>query len=191
MSKYKAGDKFVCEIKEVINCERATLYRSNFNTLVFDDYGLDRLPKYEEPDNKEGYKKGCKDTWGMVKEIGLMAYSEKIETFGYADLSMILEIYGPKEAADLLMAYKKEKQEINYGDEVKHPSGHTGIVVHVNHDKSEIRVYWKESFNTAIFKLNARRENSLIVKTGRNFADKLSALLNEIGGNDGKEETDS
>lgn len=45
MSKYKVGDKFVCEIKEVIKCERGTLYRSNFSTLVFDDYGLDHLPK--------------------------------------------------------------------------------------------------------------------------------------------------
>ena len=45
MSKYKVGDKFVCEIKEVIKCERGTLYRSNFSTLVFDDNGLDNLIK--------------------------------------------------------------------------------------------------------------------------------------------------
>lgn len=188
MSKYKKGDKFICEIKEVINCERATLYRSNFNTLVFDDYGLDRLPKYVEPDNKVGYREGCADTWGMVREIDLMPHSKKIEIFGYADLLSILDTYDPEEAAALLVEYRvdKEKQEIKYGDEVKHPSGHTGIVVHVNEHKLSMRVYWKE---TRI--VNGYEKGEGIEKTGRNFADKLDALMNEIGGNDGKEETDS
>lgn len=186
MSKYKKGDKFICEIREVINCERATLYRSNFNTLVFDDYGLDRLPKYVEPDNKEGYRKGCADTWGMVREIDSMPNSEKIKIFGYADLLSILGIYDPEEAAALLIEYKedKEKQEIKYGDEVKHPSGLTGIVVHVYCDGLAIRVYWKETCTISRYE-----KSNGIEKTGRNFADKLSALLNEIGGND--EEADS
>lgn len=50
MSKYKAGDKFILEIREVIESERGTLYRSNFSTLVFDDYGLDNLPQLSEED---------------------------------------------------------------------------------------------------------------------------------------------
>ena len=50
MSKYKVGDKFVIEIKEVLEneTERGTLYRTAFSTLVFDDYGLDHLTKLPE-----------------------------------------------------------------------------------------------------------------------------------------------
>lgn len=51
MSKYKKGQKFIIEIKEVIESNKGTLYRTNFSTLVFDDYGLDSLeqikPKFE------------------------------------------------------------------------------------------------------------------------------------------------
>ena len=45
---YKVGDKFIIEIKEVLSSDKGTLYRSNFSTLVFDDYGLDKLQKYNE-----------------------------------------------------------------------------------------------------------------------------------------------
>lgn len=48
MSKYKVGDKFIIEIKEVMDSDNGTLYRSNFSTLVFDDYGLDKLEQLEE-----------------------------------------------------------------------------------------------------------------------------------------------
>lgn len=52
MSKYKVGDKFVFEIQEVLETEtgRGTLYRTSFNTLVFDDYGLDHLTKLSDKD---------------------------------------------------------------------------------------------------------------------------------------------
>ena len=71
MSKYKVGDKFVCEIKEVIECERGTLYRSNFSTLVFDDYGLDNLIKL--PDDIITKLKEREDD-KKIKEGDVVAY---------------------------------------------------------------------------------------------------------------------
>ena len=49
MSKYKVGDKFVIEIKarQYVPFEGAKYYINGFNTLVFDDNGLDRLERYE------------------------------------------------------------------------------------------------------------------------------------------------
>ena len=46
---YKKGDKFTVEITEVLTGEDGkTVYRMNdFSSLVFDDYGLDRLEKVE------------------------------------------------------------------------------------------------------------------------------------------------
>lgn len=53
----KAGDKFIIEIGEVFKttgtymaygCEEESLYRvKGFNSLVFDDNGLNKLEKYE------------------------------------------------------------------------------------------------------------------------------------------------
>ena len=55
MSKYKVGDKFIVEIEEIYNGnlakheEHMHLYRiKGFNSLVLDEYGLDKLQKYEE-----------------------------------------------------------------------------------------------------------------------------------------------
>jgi hypothetical protein len=74
MSKYKAGDKFVIEI----GAERLgdpILYRiKGFNTLVFDDNGLDRLEQVNGGPTlrdayDEGYKKGLRDAWGCARII--------------------------------------------------------------------------------------------------------------------------
>lgn len=54
MAKFKKGDQFKITINEVIESNNGTLYRADFSTLVFDDYGLENLekitPKYEEGD---------------------------------------------------------------------------------------------------------------------------------------------
>jgi hypothetical protein len=49
MYKYKAGDKFVIEIEEVIETQGKTLHRvKGFNALVFDEYGLGMLEQIKE-----------------------------------------------------------------------------------------------------------------------------------------------
>ena len=67
--KYNIGDKFVIEIESIVFCHSKPLYKiKGFNTLVFDDNGLDRLEKTNSPtmfevgdvitygsDNIEGY----------------------------------------------------------------------------------------------------------------------------------------
>lgn len=60
MSKYNKGDKFVIEIDEVFNNgsfgEKGMLYKvKGFNTLVFDEYGLDKLTKMPRSESEEVY----------------------------------------------------------------------------------------------------------------------------------------
>ena len=73
MSKYKTGDKFVIEI-EAERLGDPILYRiKGFNTLVFDDGGLDRLERYDDEkasaDYNAGYERGLADAWECVKSL--------------------------------------------------------------------------------------------------------------------------
>lgn len=49
-SEYHPGDKFVIEIESVIPSDGGTLYKiKGFNALVFDDFGIGKLERYEKP----------------------------------------------------------------------------------------------------------------------------------------------
>lgn len=49
-SKHSPGDKFVIEIESVITAGGGTLYKiKGFNALVFDDFGIGRLERYDKP----------------------------------------------------------------------------------------------------------------------------------------------
>lgn len=73
---YKKGDKFVIEIDDIMTgCDSKILYRiKGFNSLVFDDYGLEQIGKLvngvdsfsRSLGRREGYEEGFKD--GVEKE---------------------------------------------------------------------------------------------------------------------------
>lgn len=73
---YKKGDKFVIEIDDIVTgCDSKVLYRiKGFNSLVFDDYGLEQIGKLVDGvdsfsrslGRREGYKEGFED--GVEKE---------------------------------------------------------------------------------------------------------------------------
>ena len=136
MSKYKVGDKFIVEVKEVLNDEllynTENLYKiDGFKTLVFDDYGLDKLQKYEEEviatkfyekgrqealeevQNCEsyGYEKGLNDAWELVKKICGMTRQDLYEIFKIEDayLADILDDNTYQEAIAKIEAYEESK----------------------------------------------------------------------------------
>ena len=141
MSKYKVGDKFVVEIKEVLNDElpydTENLYRiDGFKTLVFDDYGLDKLQKYDKyAENlernhevlkifEEKYNKGLNDAWELARKLVLSVSDGGISIkdfeiiFGAGlDYKDILKIMTPQEALAKIEAYEKS-QQIQVGDVV-------------------------------------------------------------------------
>lgn len=135
MSKYSVGDKFTVEIKEVIESEKGTLYRSNFSTLVFDDYGLNSLPKYDELAERlelidelkqDEYNRGLSEGWELAKRIclypanGGASVEWNKNVFGLTSCVSIMTTFSPQQALERIRAYEKEriKPEFNAGDVV-------------------------------------------------------------------------
>lgn len=125
---YKVGDKFVIEIERVSppvdrNREKDALYRvKGFNTLVFDDYGLDKLEKYENNVVTKTYEDGLNDAWKVLKHIqsGELSSKEIMDIWGMNDLTFVncfAQKYKPQEALEILEAYEKS-QQIQVGDVV-------------------------------------------------------------------------
>ena len=134
MNKYKVGDKFIVEIKEVMDSDNGTLYRSNFSTLVFDDYGLDKLQKYDKyAENlernhevlkifEEKYNKGLNDAWELARKLELnecdggFSNDTIAKTFG-CTVYDTFRLFTPKQAITKIEAYEENK-EIKVGDVV-------------------------------------------------------------------------
>ena len=134
MNKYKVGDKFIVEIKEVMDSDNGTLYRSNFSTLVFDDYGLDKLQKYDKyAENlernhevlkifEEKYNKGLNDAWDLARKLELnecdggFSNDTISKAFG-CTVYDTFRLFTPKQAIAKIEAYEENK-EIKVGDVV-------------------------------------------------------------------------
>lgn len=134
MSKYKVGDKFIVEIKEVMDSDNGTLYRSNFSTLVFDDYGLDKLQKYDKyAENlernhevlkifEEKYNKGLNDAWELARKLELnecdggFSNDTIAKAFG-CTVYDTFRLFTPKQAIAKIEAYDENKA-IKVGDVV-------------------------------------------------------------------------
>ena len=91
MSKYNAGDKFIIEIGEEYETSMKFGLEENspvelfkikgFNSLVFDDNGLDKLQKYEEEViATKFYEKGLQDAWELTRKIMV---DDKFAVFGH------------------------------------------------------------------------------------------------------------
>ena len=70
----KQGEKYIIEIERVLCCtdkmgikEFAVI--KGFNTLVFDEFGLKRLQKYDGT-TKEDYRQGFMDGWNVRTNEG-------------------------------------------------------------------------------------------------------------------------
>ena len=140
---YKVGDKFIIEIKEVLSSEKGTLYRSNFSTLVFDDYGLDHLQKYDEVGHKlelidelklAEYNRGMNDAWKVLKHIqsGELTEKEIRDLWGLdiiAFANYFTEHYIPQHAIAKLEAYEKSKEQICVGDVVSNPNFGEAVIL--------------------------------------------------------------
>ena len=133
MSKYKVGDKFIINIKEVLESEKGTLYRANYNTLAFDDYGLDGLQKYDalqerlelidelkQSEYNKGMNDGRNEAWELAQKLefdeidGGMSIDECGKIFE-CSVYDVFKYYTPQEALAKLKAYE-EQRNIEVGD---------------------------------------------------------------------------
>lgn len=145
MSNYQVGDKFVIEIEEICGCEERnalavphTLYRAKgFNSLVFDEPGLDKLERLDGDyvnENfgelqDEAYAAGLNDAWELAKKIVLTVGDGGIEEDKLKELFdlpsikrpsyWIFKECTPQKALAKIEAYEKESEEIKVGDVVE------------------------------------------------------------------------
>ena len=189
--KYNIGDKFLIEIDSEY-CKYDTLggFKTNqslyrikgYNSLVFDEYGLDKLEKYQEQNTNEtynkayndGYDNGLKDFLDVVYRIvapdtagGL---SEKtLRTLFSGTCGFPSKILNHYSAKDIIKIIKDYEQEIRIGDEVT--AYNYNIIVTELHDNniSGIDLYGN------IFTYTPDQ----CVKTGKHY-DKFISLLKEL-----------
>ncbi len=184
MSKYHLGDKFIVEVKEVLESNNGTLYRSNFSTLVFDDYGLDKLQKYDEIDHRGGlidelkqaeYNKGLEDAWELAKKIYDMKCDNIEEILGVrGGFYGVIDGLSCEEALAKIEAYEREK-EIKVGDEVKHDIvERADMFVVTSISKGMIRGVDKNGVTHSF-----TFPNQYIKKTGKHI--DIEGLLRQIG----------
>lgn len=184
---YEVGDKFIIEIDKIYanttnhGCEK--VYRiKGFNSLVFDEYGLDKLEKYDcnkeftsgKSDGMEMcekyYQQGLNDAWEAAKKISNFDLIENLnECFGTNFVAKVYENYTAAEAISKIKDYeeqKKTKKDIKVGDEVINKD-RKGIVIDtfsLNFDNN------KEQFVVVLFGAHV---SSLclkeVEKTGKHF----------------------
>lgn len=145
MDKYKVGNKFIIEIEEAVNvsANQNTLYKiKGFNSLVFDNNGLNKLKSLEScfvpksRSSQEIYNEGMNEAWKLAKTI--IGCSDKTyftedmldEMFDTHNTVRIMSMHSPQELKEKIEKY--EKENIKVGDIVRYKSiqeKYTNVVV--------------------------------------------------------------
>ena len=176
------------------------LYKAKgFNSLVFDQNGLDKLEKYEDADAlqiemdakskgydsgfKKGYDNGAGDAWAFAramfypKVIGGTDAENFNECYHGKSAEEVLKDMSYQEAKEKYEAWKKQKEAIHVGDEV--------IPIDTNYDTMIVtRIwtddYWSDCIDTmGLDGCICSFHTSNVKKTGRHF-DEVEELLKKI-----------
>lgn len=201
MSKYNVGDKFMIEIDKKVRGSASdpdNLYRiKGFNSLVFDDFGLDKLNKAPvrlytdrevETKKKESYNVGLKDAWEVVRKIvlspddGGIGYEDLKAIFGIGGSYQILRNFPVSEAIEKIKEYEEEKEKIHVGDVLQHNSNKDVLVVVTKIRGSGyfdgIKISEKSSSGD-LFSHYSQRDIRRWTKTGRYFDLKNIFCMND------------
>ena len=140
MSNYNVGDKFIIEIETVVKDEEVpfglpVLYRiKGFNALVFDEFGLDKLQKYEEEKyppselfefRQEAFNAVMQEAWELAKLIvnevcdGGIPPKDIEKMFNCNNYNNVFSSFTPQETKAIIEAWQ-EKKNIKVGDVVEY-----------------------------------------------------------------------
>lgn len=158
--------KYIIEIEEMPfiseGSEMQLFKATEFNSLVFDRNGLEKLTPYDE---SAAEQRGREEAWKLIKAIGKMSDDDMADCFG---TSVIVNL-SYTEAREKYEAWKKEKEEIKIGDEVRH-----------KYEPRDIMVYTgTEPGYASCIKSNGRvviRRADEIERTGRHFPEVAELL---------------
>ena len=178
MSKYKVGDRFTIEVQRIRDNGYYLIGKRRFENvdveMAIPEHTLDVLAECSK--QIKTYEDGLVDAWEAARMIHENPDRIK-KIFDNPFIDDILNSHAPQAIVAKIKAYEDSK-EIRRGDEVTplHGAnikyGKKGIVF--KESCVSVRVVWEDKDTTKI-------DKSLLTKTGRNFADKLDALLGEIG----------
>ena len=172
MSKYKKGDKFIIELDE----QMGNLWRvKGFSTLVFDDFGLDRLGQLVHGVDQFSYNKGADDAWELVKKLFDMERESAVaDAFNYefTNTHGVLGWLSYKAAAEKVEAWEKEKSEIRVGDVVLTDEGYIGVVTYMRDNYAN----YVDGIRSNGVAFSSRKSDC--TKTGRHI--DIEAVLDQI-----------
>ena len=193
----KAGDKYVIEIEEVIRRNGAPQIAriKGFNTLVFDQYGLDKSEPYEN-DWEKAYRKGYEDGIadgnicdGTFAEKVNIAYQNGLNdlkgalsdkhylkaNFGTSNWLKIIEDFEPDKIVSEWLEWKNA--DIKVGDEVvikynrERDIGKKAVVSKVS-DNGMYNIVFENGKTVCL-------DRCFIAKTGRHF-DAIAEVLSQM-----------
>ena len=161
-------------MKYIIDIPDDTTY---INALKYEDskcvaarsYIIPDLTSYTEPD-----RKAIEDeVWELADNIHRMIIQDKVLCFGFAKTSAVTSNLSYQEAKAKYESWKKQKDEIHIGDEVKGNSGlWTGVVV--GFDEFDALIIMDSSGESC-----GGYKTKFFRKTGRHF-DEVEELLKKI-----------
>lgn len=139
-----------------------------FNSLVFDKYGLYKLTPYTEPD-REAIEN---EVWEFATTCTKMDGADSVDVFGGFSLDSFTK-YSYQEAKAKYDAWKKSKEEIHVGDEVKFGDTN-GVVVGIDTATEDggVNVVCRDG-NTGYIGM------AYVTKTGRHFPE-IEELLKKM-----------
>ena len=132
--KYKVGDRFVVEVKQLPMSSDGLYYLCDGNTF-YPEKVLETLPQFPNGEDsndlymltqeeksvieERAYNKGRNDIWELVEEISTKNSSELLKIFSCSNLRSVLDRYSPKDAKEAMEEYELSKITINVGDVCK------------------------------------------------------------------------
>lgn len=178
MTKYYEGNKFVIEIQEVLKNELSDsgcVYRiKGFNTLVFDDSGLDKLKKYKT--HEDAYQEGKAFAESTYTHLFNLNSAELEDIFGKdgGSFKHILNKYNIDQISEMLQSYTPTYE---VEDELS-CNGERWLVTYVQ-EEDELNVFYllrEDGYSDAFIQSDMKNFR----KTGRKFISIDNFIANKV-----------
>ena len=178
MTKYYEGDKFVIEIQEILRnltADSEYVYRiKGFNSLVFDDAGLDKLKRYKTYD--EAYNDGKKFAESVYTRLFNLSGAELEDIFGKdgGSFKHILNTYTIDKINNMMESYVPSYE---IGDELTSNSRRWLVTFIQQEDEFiEFNLMRDDGFSDSFTQSNMKAFR----KTGRNFTSIDNFRANKV-----------
>ena len=148
-----------------------------------------KLEPYTEPDRKAvdlqyahdienvarmNYNEGAKDAWEFARAINYLEYDDFVSCFGGKTEEAVYEL-SYSEVKSKYETWKKSKDEIRVGDEIRIKTSYSADAVVIGMDDYDLFIVWKDGETDRI----EPPERKQWVKTGRHFKE-VEELLKKI-----------